>query len=53
MRVELGPQLLAQPLRFDSGAIVLEPGFSTALDRNTMDTLSRERCRFGPVRSAG
>lgn len=44
-------QLLAQPLRFEAGAIVLEPGFSTALDRAVVERYAREKVRFGAPRS--
>ena len=42
-------QLLAQPLRFEAGAIVLEPGFSTELNRRVVEKFTRERVRFAPV----
>ena len=44
-------QLLAQPLRFEAGTIVLEPGFSTELDRAIVDRYAREKVRFGAPRS--
>lgn len=44
-------QLLAQPLRFEGGAIVLEPDFSTELDRAAVERHSREHKRFAAVRT--
>jgi len=45
-------QLLATPLPFEDGAIVLRPGFVPELDMRALDRLTVDRARFARAQSA-